>query len=317
MPSVSVILPTFDRCEFLKLAIASVFSQTHSDWELIIADDGSGEQTQSYLRSIQDPRLHVIWLRHCGNPSQVRNVAIAAANGEYLAFIDSDDIWAPSKLELQLGALRRRAECRWSYTGCDRIDARGYPLLHRPAQPLAPRSGWILEPLLKLDIAVAMPTVVAQRQLVQEVGGFDEQQLFGEFHDLCLRLAMRSAVSALGEPLCSIRAHGQHYSADRIAATAAWMRLYHKMADLIPDARLRDYCAHMRAQTSLQLARLQGDRGDYRAARTTMRQACRFSYRYPHWWWGALKQLTRPVVPKRMLAVLRQRARSRTEEASS
>jgi glycosyltransferase involved in cell wall biosynthesis len=317
MPSVSVILPSFDRCEFLRLAIASVFSQTYSDWELIIADDGSGEQTQSYLRSIQDPRLHVVWLRHCGNPSRVRNAAIAAATGEYLAFIDSDDIWAPSKLEQQLGALRTRAECRWSYTGCDRIDASGHPLLHRRPRALTPRNGWILEPLLKLVIAVAMPAVVAQRQLVQEVGGFDEQQLFGEFHDLCLRLAMRSEVSAVDQPLCSIRAHGQHYSADRIAATAAWMRLYRKMADLIPDARLRAYCARMRAQTSLQLARLQGDLGDYRAARATLRQACRFSCRYPHWWWGALKQLTRPVVPKRVMAAVRQRARSRTEGVSS
>jgi glycosyltransferase involved in cell wall biosynthesis len=317
MPSVSVILPSFNRCEFLKLAIASVVSQTYSDWELIIADDGSGEQTQNYLRSIQDSRVQTVWLQHCGNPSRVRNAAIAAATGQYLAFIDSDDIWAPSKLEQQIGALRTHAQCRWSYSGSNHIDEQGHALVNPSLQALTPSEGWILEPLLKLAIAVAMPAVVAQRQLVQEIGGFDEQQLFGEFHDLCLRLAMRSEVIAVGDVLCSIRAHGQHYSADRIAATAGWMRLYRKMVNLIPDARLRAYCALMRAQTSLQLARLQGDRGDYRAARTTLRQAWRFSYRYPRWWWGALRQVARPAVPMGVSAALRQRGRSRTKEMRS
>jgi teichuronic acid biosynthesis glycosyltransferase TuaG len=89
---------------------------------MIIADDGSTEETRSYLRSITDPRLRTIWLRHSGNPSLVRNAAIAAAQGRYLAFLDSDDVWAPSKLEKQMRALGDRSQAGWSYTNCHLIE---------------------------------------------------------------------------------------------------------------------------------------------------------------------------------------------------
>lgn len=306
-PTVSIILPTFDRTRFLRLAIESVYAQTYADWEMIIADDGSSEETRAYLRSITAPRVRTIWLQHCGNPSRVRNTAIEAATGRYLAFLDSDDIWAPSKLEKQIGALRDRAERRWSYTACDRIDENGSPLVDERLRTLVPQEGWIFEPLLKLEVSIAMPTVVAERDLVRELGGFDEDQRFGEFHDLCLRLAMKSEVAAVREPLCSVRAHGEHYSGDRIAAQISWMRLYEKMTDLAPSARLRSHCLRMRTETSLILARHQGDKGDYRAVWATLGSALPFSWRYAQWWRGALKELARPTVPRVLMSALRRR----------
>jgi glycosyltransferase involved in cell wall biosynthesis len=309
MPNVSVILPTFNRTKYLKLAIESVFAQTYADWEMIIADDGSTEETKAYLRSIGVPQVRTIWLRHSGNPSRVRNAAIDAANGRYLAFLDSDDIWAPSKLEKQIGALRDRGKCRWSYTICDRIDENGHPLANERLGTTVPPEGWIFEPLLRLEVAISMPTVVADRDLVDEIGGFDEQQPFAEWHDLCLRLAMKSEVVALRESLCSVRAHTEHYSADRIAANISWMRLYEKMADLAPSPMLRSYCARMRTETSLNLARLQGDKGNYRVVLTTLRKAFLFSWRYPRWWWGALKRVARPAVPRVLVSALRRRRR--------
>jgi glycosyltransferase involved in cell wall biosynthesis len=305
MPTVSVILPTFNRTRYLKLAIESVFAQTYTDWEMIIADDGSTEETKAYLQSIGAPQVRPIWLRHCGNPSRVRNAAIDAASGRYLAFLDSDDIWAPSKLEKQVGALRDRATCRWSYTNCDRIDENGRPLANEPLRTTVPQEGWIFEPLLRLEVAISMPTVVADRDLVGEIGGFDEQQPFAEWHDLCLRLATKSQVVALNESLCSVRAHTEHYSADRIAAHISWMRLYEKMADLTPSPTLRSYCARMRTETSMNLARIQGDKGNYGAVLTTLRKSLLFSWRFPQWWWGALKRIARPAVPKILISALR------------
>jgi len=307
MPTVSIILPTFDRPRFLRLAIESVYAQTYADWEMIIADDGSSEETRAYLRSVTVPRVRTIWLQHCGNPSRVRNAAIAAANGHYLAFLDSDDIWAPAKLEKQIAALRDRTERRWSYTACDRIDENGCSLVNERLRTLVLQEGWIFEPLLKLEISIAMPTVVAERDLVRELGGFDEDQRFGEFHDLCLRLAMKSEVTAIREPLCSVRAHGEHYSGDRIAAHTSWMRLYEKMAALAPSARLRSLCVRMRAETSLNLARLQNDKGDYRAVWATVRSALPFSWRDSRWWRGALKEVARPAVPRVLMSALRRR----------
>jgi glycosyltransferase involved in cell wall biosynthesis len=291
-PDVSVILPAFNRLEFLKLAILSVFAQTHPSWEIVIADDGSDPQTRTYLHSISGPRVRVILLQHCGNPSRVRNAGIAGASGRYLAFLDSDDLWAPSKLQKQIEALRARPECRWSYTACDRIDQHGQPLGGTWQIP-PPRGGWIFEPLLRLEVAIAMPTVVAERDLVNEIGGFDEEQLFGEFHDLCLRLALKSEAAALPEPLCSIRAHQEHYSADRIAAHASWIRLYRKMEGLSANPATRAFCEHKRMERFLQLARLQRAKGEYRAALGTLGSGLKFSWRHPHWWFGALKGLAR------------------------
>src|SRR5579863_3753675 len=92
--TVSVVLPAFNRLRFLRPAIESVSAQTFADWELIIADDGSDLETRQYLQSFaDDPRVTVVWLEHTGKPSMVRNAAVLRAAGEYVAFLDSDDLW--------------------------------------------------------------------------------------------------------------------------------------------------------------------------------------------------------------------------------
>jgi glycosyltransferase involved in cell wall biosynthesis len=304
MPTVSVILPTFNRTKFLRLAIESVFAQTYTDWEMIIADDGSTEETRAYLRSITALQVRMIWLRHSGNPSQVRNAGIRVAGGRYLAFLDSDDIWAPSKLEKQIEALRERAQCRWSYTNCDLIDERGGPLVNEILVTPVPPDGWIFEPLLRLQVGISMPTVVADRDFVLEIGCFDERQRFGEWQDLCLRLAMKSPVVALSESLCSVRIHNEHYSADKVAEHLGWMQLDENMGDLAPSPSLRSYCARERAQASLNVARYQSSKGDYWEALRTLLKSLPFSWRYPQWWSGALKRLARMAVPRFLLPAL-------------
>lgn len=293
MPSVSVILPTFNRTKFLKLAVESVFAQTYRDWEIIVADDGSAEETTAYLDSIVASRVRILRLTHSGNPSKVRNSAISAARGRYLAFLDSDDIWAASKLERQISALAAHPQARWSYTLCNHIDENGLLVPKTRRMQTVFSEGWIFESLLRLQFSIAMPTLVAERDLVQEVDCFDEQQHFGEFHDLCLRLALKSEVVALREPLCSVRVHDQHYSADRVAAHKSWMRLYEKMAVLAPDPSLRIHCAKMRAATSTVVASVQGEKGDFKGVMATLREALPFSRRYPTWWYGALRALGR------------------------
>jgi glycosyltransferase involved in cell wall biosynthesis len=305
MPTVSVILPTFNRTKYLRAAVESVCAQTFSDWELIIADDGSADATKEYLTSIDDPRVRTIWLTHSGNPAQVRNAGIQSAKGGYVAFLDSDDLWLPTKLERQVAALRERSGALWSYTDSYRIDEDGHPLAAEggPQRPL--KQGWIVESLLTLETVMAMPTVMADRELVNEIGGFDEAQRFGEYHDLCLRLALKSPVVALSEPLCAVRSHDDHYSFDRIADYAGWVRLYGKMAALAPNSALRSHCLKMRAKTSVILAGLHGDRGDYRAVWMALGNAATFSWRYPTWWAGALKSLARPLLPEALLSAYR------------
>jgi glycosyltransferase involved in cell wall biosynthesis len=308
---VSIVIPAFNRTRFLALAVQSALNQTYSDWELIIADDGSDEETHRYLQSIASPNVRVVWLPHSGNPSRARNAGAAAARGRYLAFLDSDDEWAPHKLERQLAALRDQPQCRWSYTACRHIDESGCVIpKKRLTAPPAPE-GWIFRQLLTLEIGIAMPTVVTERSLFTEAGGFDEQQLFGEFHDLCLRLALKSAVVVVREPLCSVRVHREHYSSDRVADHAGWLRLYQKMAATTDDPGLRAFCARKQADESLNVARAHADKGEYRAAWTTLGHALSFSWRYPQWWWAALKGSIRRLIPNALTAALRPRQSSK------
>jgi len=293
MPAISVILPTFNRAGLLRQSVESVFAQTCNDWELVIADDGSNEETRTYLRTLPASRVRILWLGHSGNPSRVRNAALAAARGEFVAFLDSDDLWLPNKLERQLAAIRANG---WCYCLYEHIDASGARIEPKRPRPRHFPDGQVFESLLKLELAIPMPTVFAARSLVTSAGGFDEQQRFGEFHDLCLRLAMNSPVIAVRETLCRIRTHGDHYSADRVAAHMSWMRLYEKMAPLAPTAHLRSHCLRMRSVTALNVAWLQGNSRDHAAVWSTLKKAARFSWRSPRWWYAALKAIVRPHV---------------------
>src|SRR6516225_703931 len=128
-PLVSIILPTFGRLKYLRPTVAAVYRQTLEDWELIIADDGSEEATRAYLRTLEgDRRVELVWLAHTGIPAIVRNAALRRARGEYVAFLDSDDLWAPEKLSRQVATLRSRPGCRWCYTAVSHIDGSGQPL---------------------------------------------------------------------------------------------------------------------------------------------------------------------------------------------
>jgi glycosyltransferase involved in cell wall biosynthesis len=155
-PLVSVVLPTFNRLKFVRPAIESVFAQTFQDWELIIADDASDEDTRAYLKSLEiEPRVRVILLPHSGNPAAVRNAAVHAARGKYVAFLDSDDQWMPLKLERQIAGLQARGVCRWSYTGYVCIDATGELRTDAATHGWIPHRGAILEQLLAHAVAIA------------------------------------------------------------------------------------------------------------------------------------------------------------------
>jgi glycosyltransferase involved in cell wall biosynthesis len=122
---VSVILPTYNRLPLLRKAIASVVAQTFGDWELIVADDGSTDDTRDFLEAIGDPRIRPLWLEHYGDLTSARSAGLKQARGEWVAFLDSDDLWLPEKLALQLGRITAQKACRWSCTGYSLIDAEG------------------------------------------------------------------------------------------------------------------------------------------------------------------------------------------------
>jgi len=305
-PLVSVILPTFNRAGYLRLAVDSVVGQTLEDWELIIADDGSAEETLLYLRGLKDPRVRIVWLRHSGNLSAVRNAAIFEARGTYLAFLDSDDVWMSRKLEAQVAAMQLSPRRRWSYTFNSRIDELGSLLSDEGVTPFRFLEGDITEALLTVEAALATPTVVAERSLVLEVGVFDVDQLFGEDYDLWLRLSLRSPVTVLPESLASVRVHTDNYSQDRLGAYRGWVRLYDKMANLVGDPKLQGICRRLQSENALTLAGLYVDRGaPVGVTWRTLFASSRHGWASRHWWSRATKTAVRSLLPTRVGLALR------------
>lgn len=301
VPAVSIILPTYDRLHYARDAVASVFAQTLREWELIIADDGSGEETLEYLAGLADPRARLISLAHTGNPSAVRNAALRVARGEYVAFLDSDDLWLPHKLETQLEMLRTRTERRWSYSALVRIDSAGEVMPGEAMRRWIPYEGDIFEQLLTLEAAVATPAVVAERALIEQAGRFDEQQLYFEEYDLWLRLNALSEVSVIREPLALVRSHHEHYSRDRIGVYMARSLLLDKIEPVVTGDRLRRVLRFERAKNVACLANAQARGGQRWEALRTLLTGCRYLGSHSRTWRQAVGAAARALLPPDML----------------
>jgi glycosyltransferase involved in cell wall biosynthesis len=299
-PLVSIVMPTFDRLEYLPDTISSVFAQTFTEWELIIADDGSSAPTGAYLRALHDPpRVKVICLTHSGKPSVVRNAAMRAAQGEYVAFLDSDDLWLPTKLEVQLESLRRHPGREWSYTRFVTVDATGSPTGPASRSDWPALSGWILEPLLEEQTVIALPSVMVSRQLLQQVGPFDEELFMCEDDELWFRLAEHSEVDGVDAALTLVRRHGQHSGSD-ILAWRDRRRVFEKALRARRGNHLESTLCRLRAEMSAGLANSQAASGKRIAAIGTVLASAHYSWRFPQWWRGALRALA-PAMVRRVI----------------
>lgn len=254
-PLISVVIPTFNRAPLILDAVASVQAQTWPYWELLVIDDGSTDDTVARLEALGEPRLRVIRTSHAGLAAVARNRGLREVRGDYVAFLDSDDAWQPTKLAVQCAALRAVPDARWSYTLFDHMDAAGAFLPTIQGGPWEATSGWILEPTLTGRLLPMIQTVLAETALVRDVGGFDERADFREDFDLCVRLAERSAVVAVDAPLTRIRHH-------KGRTTFAWpdvarwkVRAFDRLAALLGDPRMRRRARQLAGRDLRRLAR--------------------------------------------------------------
>jgi len=303
-PQVSIVLPAYDRLRFLQPALASVFAQTFRDWELLVADDGSGAPTRAWLDSLtSDSRVRILHLPHAGNPAAARNAALCAARGTYIAFLDSDDLWMPAKLERQLLAMRAVPARRWSYTAIVRIEADGVPRADEPRRLWVPFEGDVVDALLRSQVGVAMPTVMAERELIAAAGGFDESLQVHEDMHLWIKLALRSEVACIREPLAQVRCHDEHYSLTGRRAVEGWDRMLASLQSAAQEpahaARLAAVLPRARAQTAARLARLHAASGEGRAMLRALAHGSSYSWRYADWWAGAALATARLITGRR------------------
>lgn len=295
-----MILPTFNRLGFLRPAVESVFAQTWTDWELLIADDGSEADTRAFLRGLEElPRVKVLYLPHTGRPAAVRNAALRMARGAYIAFLDSDDVWLPMKLATQIASLRGHPSCRWSYTRFVLVDEACNPTswARRTGGWPAP-GGRILDKLVKAETAIALPSVVVCRALLEEVGSFDEGQLGSEDYELYLRLAARSDVDAVDTPMTLVRRHGQHFSGQGVIPYESNLRVIDKLLSSGTVNHLSALLHEQRAELVAGLARRQAASGNRVAALRTLWASAPCSWCYWKWWTGALRATARALTPE-------------------
>ena len=194
-PLVSVIIPTYNRAGLVQQALASVKAQTFRDFEIVVVDDGSTDGTDEVLSA--EPELLV--LRHpcCQGVAAARNTGVAAAQGEWLAFLDSDDLWLPDKLARQISCLKGQPElliCQTDETWVRRGVRVNKPAAHRKV------AGRIFLPSLGRCM-ISPSAVMLHRRLLQDHGAFDAALPAAEDYDLWLRLTWRYEVGLVDEPL--------------------------------------------------------------------------------------------------------------------
>jgi glycosyltransferase involved in cell wall biosynthesis len=310
IPLVSVVMPTFNRLRFLRPAIDSVYAQTFGNWELIIADDGSDSETRQFLQSLTNhPHIKVVWLSHTGSLAITRNATLREAGGEYVAFMDSDDLWAPLKLERQIAALRARINCHWSYTAFVQVDASGKPLPDEAQRRWIPCQGDIFEQVVTGNASIRTPSVVAARELIGRAGGFDEAMLSATDYDLWLRLALYSEVALIDEPLVYVRRHDEHHSRQYWqSAFVGRDRSLRRCQQLVGSGR-RSLLREERMRNALRLVALHSERGTGVSTLRAFCQSLPYSWPYARWWLGGLKTMLRPYLPRRLLEFYRERWR--------
>jgi glycosyltransferase involved in cell wall biosynthesis len=213
MPEVSIIIATYNRGPLLEEALDSVLSQTYVDYEIIVVDDGSTDDTSERLLKYSD-KIKIVNLEHTGKPSIARNAGLAVASGRLLAFLDSDDLWAPTKLERQVRFLQANPFFIMCYCDANFLSEDGR-LLYTQSQRERLRSGRVFGHLL-LGNFIPLPTVVVRRDVVQDVGGFEEWLTISEDWHLWVKVAAKGRVGLIEEPLCQIRVLSQGITSDRM-----------------------------------------------------------------------------------------------------
>ncbi len=291
-PVVSVIIPTYNRLPLLREAMASVEQQTFEDWELLVVDDGSEDRTVETCAALEDSRIHVVALQHSGLVGHVRNEGARRAKGRYLAFLDSDDLWRPTKLERQLGALDA-TETVWSYTGFDLIDTSGTCLDTFPLAGEAGASAELLVDLLTTETAAAMSSLAVTREVFWRIDGFSTHPRVREDHDLVIRLAETGEPRVeVPEILLSMRQHGKRSEfGERDPFLRSAIAYEHFLERGVrPEAAA---CARrVLARHLIASARVDLGHGQRTAAAEKLRRASNPGWSKPSWWLTWLKFLS-------------------------
>lgn len=226
---VSVIIPTYNRSELLKKAIESLENQSHQNFEIIIIDDCSTDDTAEVVRGMDDERI--IYLRHDTNKggSEARNTGIKQATGSFIGFLDSDDQWLPDKLERQLKQFEGQPDVGVVYTGVQVVDEH-----NQPTRKIVPAyKGEILPKLFESNCIDTTSSVLVKREVLDQVQGFDASLPSCQDWDLYIRLAQVTKFDFVKESLVLFYHHsGERITTNKKSVLTGHMSIFEKYKEL-------------------------------------------------------------------------------------
>lgn len=298
LANVSVVIPAYNAARTIVQTVESVLGQTVPAAEIIIVDDGSTDATAKVVATISDPRVHLIE-RENGGVAAARNTGIAAASGDWVALLDSDDIWLPRKLEHQLELMKRATGCMASQGSAYFVNDDLRPLKLRRCVPVD-------DPLLTFlrfrNLPNAASSWIVKHELISRIGGFDTELAILEDWEFSLRLARYANPLCIDEPLTLYRVHPGNRSRDLDIHIAPGLRVLERLfADpsLPPHIRAHEQEIYARFYTML-------CGGAWRVGR---RRSCVY--------WGSKALRTDPAMLGYMMAMPVRRLRRRSQAARS
>ncbi|MDZ8221837.1 MULTISPECIES: glycosyltransferase [unclassified Nostoc] len=237
MPNVSVIIPTYQRADLVSETIESVLAQTYTDYEIIVVNDGSTDNTREVLAQFKD-KITVIHQENKGLPA-ARNTGIIASRGRYIAFVDDDDLWIPYKLEKQVACFESNPNIGLVYSNMiyfkdNRVfSSKMWPKGSHP-------SGVLQDWMLFMIDYIPVPTVVVRRECFDEVGLFDETLTSCEDYDLWLRIIEKFPVHFLNEPVAFYRLSTNSMSKNKERMLVNEIRVQEKAFSRNPNLKKLD-----------------------------------------------------------------------------
>ena len=209
-PLVSVIMPTYNHAQFIGEAIDSVLNQTYKNLELIIIDNYSKDNTAEIVASYKDDRIKYLKFKNNGIIAASRNYGIRHSQGGYIAFLDSDDIWLPFKLKLQVDRLNAYSDIGLVYSKCFVMkDGK----VHRTSPHMNLYNGYVFNNMIFIT-NVSILTAVIKRDVVEKIGLFDEDKKLIGIEDLnyWIRLSKEFKVMSINRPTAIYREHSNNLS---------------------------------------------------------------------------------------------------------
>lgn len=227
-PKVSIVMPTYNRAGLITETIDSILNQTYSNWELIIVDDGSTDNSEEIVARINDDRISFNKAGRIGIGGKIKNIGLEKATGGLIAFNDSDDLWDKTKLEKQVAALEMHPEAGFCLVGGYNFKNPGEPIDFFYKERSGTRVDDIYTSIFTSEVAVFTQALLFRKNCLATIGGFKEEKSFSDF-DFIVSLARHFKAIILYEPLVFRRIHSENY------IVTTWEKSYYEGEAIIRE----------------------------------------------------------------------------------